>query len=339
MKTNSYTTLVKGKPVTFKHIGAKIMPSFKDVTSVSVIPFTKEGNIVAVRLKHRGLDLPGGHVEPGETTPEQTMNREVMEEAGVTISSAALVEVIQSDYYDHPSYMLLYGAVVDEFHEFTATDEEMSEGREIVSQAAFIERYQAGNKELMQQAIQSAWQTLQSKAIQQVTVYTVRLPDYQVHEEPDHKALGKTVDDELKEHFMNQTIVARGIGSSEHPGKTIDELGEIILRDGTDRYDQTRKGDRYKNIQGKHIDLFGFRRKVTPRMQLFKDIIYGFYYGAISIHGQPTRIDILILYDATKLKAVVHQYEGRADRKRDGFVFKDPANKVAALLGVVKVAG
>lgn len=170
-------------------------------------------------------------------------------------------------------------------------------------------------------------------------IITIELPEYQTNTTPDHVALGKIVDAELKSNFMGKTVVARGIGSSEHPGKTVDELVEVIQRDGTDRYDLGRKGDRYENIQGKHIDLFGFRRKITPRMQLFKDIIYGFYQSAIGIHGKPTRIDILIIYNASKLKAVVHQYEGRTDKKRNGFVFKDPTKKAGALLGIVKITG
>lgn len=163
------------------------------------------------------------------------------------------------------------------------------------------------------------------------------LLQYQIDKEPDYKAIGKIVDDELRKHFMGRTIVARGIGSSEHPGKTIDELIEIIKRDGTDRYDPSRNGDRYENIQGKRIDLFGFRRKVTSRMQLFRDVAYGFYHSAISIHGKPTRIDILTIYDAAKLKAVVHQYEGRTDKKRDGYIFRDPAHRADAVLGVIKI--
>lgn len=168
-------------------------------------------------------------------------------------------------------------------------------------------------------------------------VFTLTVPDYQVTNEPDYKAIGKIVDDELREHFMGLTIVARGIGSSEHPGKTIDELVEIIKRDGTDRYDPNRTGDRYENIQGKHIDLFGFRRKVGPHMQLFKDVVYGFYHSALGLHGKAVRIDTLIIYDAAKLKAVLHQYEGRTDKKRDGFVFRDPTHKQEALLGVIKI--
>jgi hypothetical protein len=170
-----------------------------------------------------------------------------------------------------------------------------------------------------------------------IPVYTVDLPEYHVNDEPDHQVLGEVVDTELKQHFIGRTIVARGISSSKHQNKTTDELVEIIQREGTDRYDLARTGDRYENIQGKHIDLFGFRRKITSRTQLFKDIIYGFYHGAIAIHGKPTRIDILIIYDASKLKAVVHQYEGRPDKKRDGFIFKDPMNKADALLGIIKI--
>ncbi len=166
---------------------------------------------------------------------------------------------------------------------------------------------------------------------------TVNLPQYTVDKEPDHKAIGKVVDEEIKEHFAGQTIIVRGISSSAHPNKTVDELIEVIKQTGTDRYNPERAGDRYENIKGKHIDLFAFRRKVTPRMELFKDISWGFYHGAKAIHGKPVRVDLLIIYDASQLKAVVHQYQGRDDIKRDGFVFKNPANKSAALLGIVQI--
>jgi dephospho-CoA kinase len=170
-----------------------------------------------------------------------------------------------------------------------------------------------------------------------VPVITIHLPQYRIDAEPNYKSIGKIVDDELRKYFTNRTIVARGIGSSEHSGKTIDELVEIIKHDGTDRYDPYRKGDRYETIDNKHIDVFGFRRKVGPHMQLFKDVVYGFYHSALGIHGKAVRIDILIIYDAAKVKTVLHQYEGRADKKRDGFVFRDPTRKAEAVLGIIKV--
>lgn len=168
-------------------------------------------------------------------------------------------------------------------------------------------------------------------------IITLTIPEYQVATEPDYKTIGKIVDDELRKHFLGQTVVVRGIGSSEHPNKSVDELIETIQLQGTDRYDTARVGDRYDNIKGKHIDVFAFRRKVMPRMQLFKDIAYGFYRSAIGIHGRPTRIDILTIYDASKMKAVLHQYEGRTDKKRDGFIFRDSERKADAVIGLVKI--
>lgn len=42
---------------------------------------------------------------------------------------------------------------------------------------------------------------------------TISIPQYQVDNEPDHKAIGKPVDDLLKEHFMGQKVLIRGLGS------------------------------------------------------------------------------------------------------------------------------
>lgn len=41
-------------------------------------------------LRQRGWDIPGGHLEPGET-PEAAMRREVMEEAGAVLGDVQLL--------------------------------------------------------------------------------------------------------------------------------------------------------------------------------------------------------------------------------------------------------
>jgi len=90
-----------------------------------------------------------------------------------------------------------------------------------------------------------------------IPVFSVSLPEYKVGTEPNHKNIGKIVDDVFKEHFQGQTIVVRGISSSQHSipiTKLIDTIQEL----GTDHYDPDRVGDRYENIQGKHIDFFCF---------------------------------------------------------------------------------
>ncbi len=129
---------------------------------MAVIPFTNEGNIIAVRLRHRGIDLPGGHVEPGETTPEETMNREVMEEACMTIRDTVLVEVIESDFFERPSYMLIYGAYVDKLLPFIPSDE--ASQRVELTRSEFIDQYEAGNKRLMGVAVENAWHCVSTVA-------------------------------------------------------------------------------------------------------------------------------------------------------------------------------
>ena len=166
---------------------------------------------------------------------------------------------------------------------------------------------------------------------------TLKIPEYTVESEPDYKALGKKIDNELIEHFAGQKILLRGVGSQEHPDKTVDELVQIIAEIGTDRYDQKRVGDRYENTENKHIDLFAFPAEVTQDLKLGWQVIYGFYHSAIGVHGRPARIDILTVYDAEQLEVVEHQYEGRDEVKRDGFIFKNPERKKEAVIGIIEL--
>jgi len=170
-------------------------------------------------------------------------------------------------------------------------------------------------------------------------VLELSIPEYTVDDEPDHKAIGRLIDSEIKEHFLHKTILLRGVSSLQHSGKTVDELVGIIQETGTDRYDPERQGDRYENIDNKHIDLFAFPATVTPELELGQHVVYGFYHSAIGVHGHPVRIDILTVYDAAQLEEVAHQYEGRHDIKRDGFVFKYPEHKSRAVLGIIKLEG
>jgi hypothetical protein len=171
-----------------------------------------------------------------------------------------------------------------------------------------------------------------------ILVHTIDLPQYQVDSEPHYRAIGRIFDDELKNYFLGQSLVIRGIASSEHPGKTVDELIEIIKNTGTDRYNPERKGDRYENSEGKRIDFFAFPVRVDQNMEFFHQMIWGFYHSAKAVHGYPVRIDIVTIYDAAQLQQVEHQYEGQNEVKDDGFTFKFPANKPAAVKAIFKLA-
>lgn len=170
-------------------------------------------------------------------------------------------------------------------------------------------------------------------------VLTVHAPEYSIDTRPDYKRVGAIVDAELKKHFMSQVVGLRALGSQEHPGKTIDELIEIIKRTGTDRYDPARAGDRYDNIEGKHIDVFLLRRKITERSKIFWQFVWSFYESPLKVRDYSVRADILVVYDLSQLKAVrtTHTHEGRPIAKRDGYIFRDPANKADAVLGIIKI--
>ncbi|HEX4662073.1 MAG TPA: NUDIX domain-containing protein [Candidatus Saccharimonadales bacterium] len=157
---NTYKTTLSGREVVFTHQGTAVMPPFDKVTSVSAIVFTTDGQIVAVRLRHRGIDIPGGHVEKYETTPLETLTREVMEEAHMTIRSPQLIEVIHSDFHDSDSYMLLYAALVDTLHEFKQTDE-MSYERVMLGKEDFLAAYTSWDRQLFARSIDKGWAVMQ----------------------------------------------------------------------------------------------------------------------------------------------------------------------------------
>jgi hypothetical protein len=172
-----------------------------------------------------------------------------------------------------------------------------------------------------------------------IPVITVRVPQYGVDTEPDHKTIGMPVDDVLREHFMGQTILIRGLGSMEHSGKSADDVIEIIKRDGTDRYDPERTGDRYANVQSKHIDLYALKRTISPRSKIFWQLSWSFYQSPLKTRGYPVKVDILVIYDPKQLKAVVHKPTGHPNVKRDGFVFIEPNKKPNAIKAIIKILG
>lgn len=172
-----------------------------------------------------------------------------------------------------------------------------------------------------------------------VKLLEVQVPSYVVSVEPDHKAIGKPVDDLLKEHFMGQKVLIRGLGSVDHPGKSVDELIDIIKTTGTDRYDPKRIGDRYTNTGDKYFDLCALRRTISPRSKIFWQLSWSFYASPLKERGYPVRVDILTIYDPKQLKAVTYSPIGHKDRiMRDGFVFRNPDKKSDAILGIIKIS-
>ena len=123
--------------------------SFERITAVAVIVWADNGHIVAVELQ-RGIDIPGGHVQLGETSVAAVAHREVVEEACVRIGAVLLVGYLKSA----AGYIAIVTARLVELLPFTATDE--SRDRCIISPEVFVERYAAGNRALMSRLIDRA---------------------------------------------------------------------------------------------------------------------------------------------------------------------------------------
>ena len=51
----------------------------------------------------------------------------------------------------------------------------------------------------------------------------------------------------------------------------------------------------------------------------------------------PIKLDVILIYDNAKFDKVVHKYESRDDVKTDGFIFKEPENKLEALKAIIKI--
>lgn len=116
-----------------------IIPKQEFISSVFLIALN-ESKILAIK-NDRGWDIPGGHVEQGETS-EETLIREVEEEAGASFSNAKLLAIVESD--DEENYknkvMLLYTTDSFKLGKFTMSEDAFD--RDIIEIEDFLERYQ-----------------------------------------------------------------------------------------------------------------------------------------------------------------------------------------------------
>ncbi len=170
-----------------------------------------------------------------------------------------------------------------------------------------------------------------------VPVYQMKVSEYNVRSKPDWASIGKKIDKKIKKYFLEKKVAIRCLGSQDHKGKSVSDIIKIIRRLGHDRYDSSKKGDRYDNLGNKKIDFFALDFKIGQESVIMENFIEPFYTWPLKFGETPVRIDIAVIYSLSKLKRVLHQYKGRTDIKRDGFVFKDQKNKRDALLGIIKI--
>jgi ADP-ribose pyrophosphatase YjhB (NUDIX family) len=125
--------------------------SLKPVTAVFAI-VRSQGKILAVSPP-RGWDIPGGHVEDGESVLE-ALTREVFEEAGFRITSAQPFVYLRTNYNPEMyTYMIVFNAL-GELQEPFAPQHEVLE-RALMDIDDFLENYHGGPNLLMERLVRN----------------------------------------------------------------------------------------------------------------------------------------------------------------------------------------
>lgn len=150
------TVITDKQQADFVLLPPSFVPPFDQVTSASVVPFMHDGQIVAVE-ENRGLDIPGGHVQVGETSFEETARRETLEEIGATLEELKVVAIIQSNYYGNEpeklTYLVVYTALVKSLNE----DPSIVAKRSVLDKAEFLSLYGPAFKQQMETLISESY--------------------------------------------------------------------------------------------------------------------------------------------------------------------------------------
>lgn len=84
-------------------VKAESLPPYAEVTAVAILACLGD-KILFIRNK-RGWDIPGGHLEESDETPEEAVQRELMEETCALCQETKLTGYMISDYYpDRSTY-------------------------------------------------------------------------------------------------------------------------------------------------------------------------------------------------------------------------------------------
>lgn len=158
-----------------------------------------------------------------------------------------------------------------------------------------------------------------------VLVYEISIDSKNLEE------INERIDAAVKEHFIGQQICIRVLGSEVHKEKNIDELIDIIIDTGMDRYDTMIKSERYHNKESKNVDFFALDLFIGPETKILGQFTWR------KMLRPPLKIDVVIIYNMTEVVCIPYTPIGRTDTKFDGFAFKNVLNRQNAIEAIYKI--
>jgi ADP-ribose pyrophosphatase YjhB (NUDIX family) len=125
----------------------------------SVFLFALDGSKILAIINERGWDIPGGHIELGES-PDEALIREVKEEGGAIFANPRLFAIVGSDDAGHYKDKVMLFYVTNEFTlgEFVPSHDAF--GREVIEIEEFLRRYRSDSNLDFEKIIRRAQEVL-----------------------------------------------------------------------------------------------------------------------------------------------------------------------------------
>lgn len=104
----------KDGEIRFSSLSPDVLPGldWNRVSFAGAFVFAEDGSLLCLEQPHRGIDIPGGHRDPGES-PLETLKRETFEEIGLRFdhAQAVLLRECSSPYKDIEKPVMAYGVL------------------------------------------------------------------------------------------------------------------------------------------------------------------------------------------------------------------------------------
>ncbi len=149
----------------------------------------------------------------------------------------------------------------------------------------------------------------------------------------DLDKVSQCLDGILIDKFANKKVVIRGIQSEKHDISK-EKLIQTIVDTGSDRYALENKNE--IKVNDRTIDLFGYGCVAKRPMTL--SVLEGFHkWKPMCLERPQKKVDIWMIYDANQLNNIEYNHSYYHVKANDGYTFKDPANKLKSLLGILVI--